>query len=337
MNQILTSYGLLHIKEQTFGYCNISTLSRCVQVSKEWNLYLSEILLIKKVRYLMEVKPMVYTEYDEDGFGVTKSSTFIDRFPDWQSVLTYLLYDATLEELKIIVRHLQNYHSDYNEYCLVTPPLHYAAMVEDWNVWKILLLNTDIDFNLRYPCNFNTALHYLFSQDHPDLATVCLIMDRAQEKGIDLVAKNFAGDTILHEAARNCRDPKVFQVLFESLSRLGFDVNAANCNGTTPLHCACRNGLPDIVKYLVNSRAIDAQATDNYGKTILHYAVDQPYQPNFPVLEFLLKIASEIHLNVHQRNENGLTAEESFSFKNSQRNPDWAKAHEMFQELTSKL
>ena len=45
----------------------------------------------------------------------------------------------------------------------MTPPLHYAAMKDDWKVWKIVLKKCKIDFNLRYSCNLNTALHYFFS------------------------------------------------------------------------------------------------------------------------------------------------------------------------------
>jgi uncharacterized protein len=84
--------------------------------------------------------------------------------------------------------------------------------------------------------------------------------------GVDVTARNAAGDTPLHRAVE-----KGMRSLAESLLARGADVNARSKNGETPLHLAALDADPAVVELLLEARA-DPLARNNDGESVLMWA-----------------------------------------------------------------
>jgi len=88
----------------------------------------------------------------------------------------------------------------------------------------------------------------------------------ARGGGLDVTARNAAGDTLLHRAVE-----KGMRSLAESLLARGADVNARSKNGETPLHLAALDADPAVAELLLDAGA-DALARNNDGESVLMWA-----------------------------------------------------------------
>jgi len=84
--------------------------------------------------------------------------------------------------------------------------------------------------------------------------------------GVDVTARNAAGDTPLHRAVE-----KGMRSLAESLLARGADVNARSKNGETPLHLAALDADPSVAELLLDARA-DPRARNKDGESVLMWA-----------------------------------------------------------------
>ena len=84
--------------------------------------------------------------------------------------------------------------------------------------------------------------------------------------GVDVTARNAAGDTPLHRAVE-----KGMRSLAESLLARGADVNARSKNGETPLHLAALDADPSVAELLLDARA-DPRARNHDGESVLMWA-----------------------------------------------------------------
>ncbi|GJQ80884.1 hypothetical protein Trydic_g14141 [Trypoxylus dichotomus] len=108
------------------------------------------------------------------------------------------------------------------------------------------------------------------------------------ENGEDVNAKDAAGYTALHYAARNGH-----LELCKYLLAKGCDVNAVTKAGSaTPLHRACSSGSHKIVEVLLHHKA-DVNLQDGDGKTALHRAAQAQ---NKEICERLIAISAELKL-----------------------------------------
>ena len=73
----------------------------------------------------------------------------------------------------------------------------------------------------------------------------------------------------------------------------GKDMQCCNRFGESLIHMACRNGLTDIVKFLVKDAKVSLHARDDYGRTPLHDAC-WTVKPNFELMDFLISEAPEL-------------------------------------------
>lgn len=90
------------------------------------------------------------------------------------------------------------------------------------------------------------------------------------------VSKGPAGDGPLHCAAIACQtktpaSAKVAYKILDDLLEAGFDVDARNDLGRTPLHLAVLHCSAEAVKRILNGRG-DSNVTDNFGQTAVDYA-----------------------------------------------------------------
>ena len=104
--------------------------------------------------------------------------------------------------------------------------------------------------------------------------------------GANVNAKNFLGQTPLHEAII-LGNAKVIPVLV----KVGADVNAKDKNGFTPLHGAAEEGQAEVIPVLVQAGA-DVNEKTNDGFTPLHIAAANGKAEVIPVL---VKIGADVN------------------------------------------
>ena len=121
--------------------------------------------------------------------------------------------------------------------------------------------------------------------------TACL------DAGADLEAQDILGETPLHKAAENNKNPAVTQALIDA----GADLKVRDNGGFTPLHGAAtwNNENPAVLKALLAAGA-DPMARDDDGNTPLHLAAR--YE-NSAVIQALIDAGADLKV----RNENGNT------------------------------
>ncbi|XP_067005843.2 transient receptor potential cation channel protein painless [Anabrus simplex] len=94
-----------------------------------------------------------------------------------------------------------------------------------------------------------------------------------------------------------CREPGS-KVFVETLLEAGANPNIVNrVNGKSPIHVAVESGNVEALEVLLKCGAVDVNATDNLGKTVLHYTVSRDLECDNRCLETLLN-SSRIDINL---------------------------------------
>ena len=127
-----------------------------------------------------------------------------------------------------------------------------------------------------YPSWGNYPLHYAAGQGG-DLAAVVQLLRLGSARGIDVNAKDGAGDTPLHHAASHGR-----ATIAATLIAAGANVNATNTYGETPLHGAAFRGASIVSLLLAAGANVNARNTS--GETPLHLAAYGGYASVVSVL-----------------------------------------------------
>jgi uncharacterized membrane protein YfcA len=124
-------------------------------------------------------------------------------------------------------------------------------------IMAVLLL---IQFSTRVSAS-EEALWRAIEQDD-EAAALALV----RAGGVDVKARNAAGDTPLHRAAE-----KGMRSLAESLLARGAEVNARSKNGETPLHVAALDADASVAELLLDAGA-DPAAQNSDGESVLMWA-----------------------------------------------------------------
>ncbi|MDE0092592.1 MAG: ankyrin repeat domain-containing protein [Oligoflexia bacterium] len=107
-----------------------------------------------------------------------------------------------------------------------------------------------------------------------------------KEKGLDIEARNFYGDTALHRAAWfGYFDPAL------ALISHGASVNAFNNKGNTPLHWAAGKGRRDIA-FLLMINGANVNAVNHLDNTPLHLSAERGY---IETATLLIERGADIH------------------------------------------
>ena len=107
-----------------------------------------------------------------------------------------------------------------------------------------------------------------------------------KEKGLDIEARNFYGDTALHRAVWFGH----FDTVLAFISH-GANVNAFNNKGNTPLHWAAGKGRRDIA-FLLISHGANVNAFNDKGNTSLHLSAGRGY---IETVTLFLERGADIH------------------------------------------
>ncbi|GFH48656.1 hypothetical protein CTEN210_05132 [Chaetoceros tenuissimus] len=93
------------------------------------------------------------------------------------------------------------------------------------------------------------------------------------------------------EVTQAVRSENVEQL--RELHKKGISLQCSNAFGESLLHMACRRGLIDIVRFLLDEADVDLRCKDDLGRTPLHDAFWTP-TPNFELVELLISISPEL-------------------------------------------
>lgn len=312
MDKIVPNWAFIHITEQIFGYLDISCLSKCLLVSKEWNIRLKKIFFVKCLKKALNVQFRV-RDFDDEDRG--EKISLIEMCPDWNETFTYLSHNENvgLYELQEVVRVLNIYISDEynprNSRGARQTPLHLA--VEKGYIYFLRILSeTSLDFNTRdifgsnpflAACRrgnlslieffFNlkekqiekdlhddmgqTPLHLICNGSYEVVKYFCDLP--AEDSSLNFDVRDKCGQTPFHDACRRGK-VQVVKLLLENAKKLKIDVNAPDRKGCTALHLTCQDGNTEVVRLMLegaNSYGINVLALDNRGNTILQSACFQ--------------------------------------------------------------
>ena len=101
--------------------------------------------------------------------------------------------------------------------------------------------------------------------------------------------EHISGYDMSKAAALRTEDVESFRTMHQN----GQNLQVCNRFGESLLHMACRNGLTDIVKFLVKEAKVSLHVRDDYGRTPFHDAC-WTVEPNFALVEFLIQEAPEL-------------------------------------------
>jgi ankyrin repeat protein len=149
-------------------------------------------------------------------------------------------------------------------------PLFNAVKANSSVVIKTLLAETAdrrADVNARDFLG-NSLLHASIHWAAPEAADTILAWDTQYNAHKLINARNLAGKTVLHEAARTGNMPFIRTMLVA-----GADINAADETGKTALTDAIQANRTDAVKFLLD-RGASPVMQDMYGRNAFHEAVD---------------------------------------------------------------
>ena len=138
--------------------------------------------------------------------------------------------------------------------------LHYA--VKHIDIVKYLITECGCD-PMTTGCYNMTTLHYAAEEGSTDIIKYLI-----NDCNCDPMATNRDHETVLHYAV------KYIDIVKYLITECGCDpMTTGGCYNMTTLHYAAREGSTDVIKYLINDCNCDPMATDEYDKTVLHYAV----------------------------------------------------------------
>lgn len=133
---------------------------------------------------------------------------------------------------------------------------------------------------------------------HRSNNSLCLL--ELIKRGLKLVRSN--GDTILHDAVIYGN-----YYIFDTLLKLGIDINAKDSNGQTVLHCFDSAYNSIITKNIIVEKlflyGVDPNIRDNDGNTALHVLI--PYNYGMQEYKEIIKLFLENGANTEIRNNEG--------------------------------
>ena len=146
-------------------------------------------------------------------------------------------------------------------------------------------MGSNINQRTKYDQN---CLHRAASGGYMDLCKILV-----EKYNFDIHVTDYFGKSALHYCAGNGN-----LQLFHYFLDMGSDINQRTRNGKNCLHIVVQGGYMDLCKILVEKYNFDIHVTDYFGKSALHYCVENG---NHQLFHYLLDMGSDIN----QRTNNG--------------------------------
>ena len=155
---------------------------------------------------------------------------------------------------------------------------------------KTFLKAYNFDINLADDFG-RTALHYVVANGHKELFEFFI------SKGSDIYRKTKENTNCLHIAASGGH----VDICKEILRTYEFDINAANDNGWTALHCGLHNGNFELFQLLIENKS-DIYSTSKDNTNCLHIAALGGH------IDICKEILRTYEFDINAANDNGWTA-----------------------------
>ena len=125
-----------------------------------------------------------------------------------------------------------------------------------------------------YKCNPEATNRFGQRVLHCAVEHISIVKYLITECNCDPMVTDENGKTVLHYAVqKNCSDVVEYLV----------SVNPMDKDGNTFLHSAAKTGLYDVVKQLIGYYKCNPEATNRFGQTVLHYAVE-----HYSIVQYLI-------------------------------------------------
>lgn len=228
-----------------------------------------------------------------------------------ETILHKIARDGSLQAAKLVLDHvdIRNFECENENGQSL---LHIAIRQKNFQVANFLLSLKGLDINQRDKY-LNTVLHILCGtpssasaspQGNPTMFAIVSAILCNQK--VNVIARNFRGETPLHVAARN-NNYIVTRLLLQNNDSC---VSLRNKRGETALHLAAQEQCVKVSAVLLESDIMDPNATDTHKRTALHIATDKD---NVEIAAMLL--ASDVDPDA--RDEKGKTPLHCAAEKNS--------------------
>jgi len=184
--------------------------------------------------------------------------------------------EGNIEELKNYLNRAKDKNSDFKNESI----LHYAINNSQNNYFEIieLLINIGVDINNHHSKFLETPLHKLCSRMTPRIDVITMLLEKGAEVnainlsgktpvfycsfnysvellnllvkyGADINIKDKYKNTLLHDNYTDCLEER-FEEFLKAIIAFGFDINATNALGVTPLNFCENKKIKNIlIKY----------------------------------------------------------------------------------------
>ena len=227
MQQFITNEGLKHLAEEIFRNLDVKSLAKCRLVCNSWKHVIDQnrhlwILHLKNLRK----NPKLFVDVFKSKVLRQSRALFLSRFPTWTSTFDYFENEAKIQKLEEFVTRFHSVYLNYEGQDKV------FAVCGQCPIFESISRGTQhglrfLEFMLTFsPFDFNSTGVFEL-QDYTPIAW----------------------------AAKFGRTDFV-RVFIENAKACGIDLNkgSRNCGVQfTPLHAACWNGHPEVVRLLLDN------------------------------------------------------------------------------------
>ena len=149
MEKLIRNTGLHHLADHIFDFVDNYSLAQCMLVCKEWNQFLSRIILVRQFDKLL-----VFRKFDTwNEVSEVTDDDYIYLPKDWHEAAHYFRRQCSIEELKLINRVLSEWFHDHFSYC----PLEFAAKRGYEDFFTVILM-TSIGLNRRDTESYHSSI-----------------------------------------------------------------------------------------------------------------------------------------------------------------------------------
>ena len=295
LDELVKNPGLQHVALNIFKKMDPKSLGNCRLVSKQWKDCIDEVKwwwLDQLSKYTDSLKRLKLEFNPSRTFGRYK----IEQIEMFIEVMDYVYKNEPLEDLKLFTKFMGDYCIKFKarlpdsslwirERNKLDSPMHFAAEKNRLDILEIFA---------RSPMKgrMNVENWIMFTQNNVDnlVSSACyknqvevieFFMDLEDDKKVfnELLRERYDGPAMysLFHIACKSGNVQVVKLFLERAEELNIDLNvrgytfpAINENFvlTTPIMFA---KTKEVMELLLNDDRIDAGATDNGGRTVLHY------------------------------------------------------------------
>ena len=282
LDELVKNPGLQHVALNIFKNLDPKSLGNCRLVSKQWKDCIDEVKwwwLDQLSNYTDSLKRLKLKFNPSWSFGRYK----FEQIEMFIEVMDYVYKNEPLEDLKLFTKFMGDYCIKfkamlpyYSILGALDSPMHFAAEKNRLDIIEIFARSPmkgrmNIENWIRFPYeDVDSLLSVACAKNQ--VKVIELFMDLEDDKKVfnELLRSWHDGPatySLFHKAC-DSRNVQVVKLFLERAEELNIDLNVRDKYGTTPIMIA---KTKEVMELLLNDDRIDAGATDDYGRTVLHH------------------------------------------------------------------